>query len=129
MKGTCRPVPEAKTLKGDTMGTKIVINRCFGGFSLSEEATTLLAAWGNPEAKTYLAEIRPLLKYHNFDGEGIARHDPLLVRVVETLGEKAAGGACVLKISEIEGSKYLIQEYDGMESIKEPHNIKWVEVA
>lgn len=111
------------------MGTKIVINRCHGGFSLSEEATTLLAAWGNPEAKEYVAHVRPLLDFHHFDGEGIARHDSLLVKVVETLGEKAAGGAALLKVREIEGSKYIIKEYDGMESIKEPHEIKWVEVA
>lgn len=111
------------------MGTKIVINRCYGGFSLSEEATTLLAAWGNPEAKKYLSEVRPLLDFHNFGGDGIARHDPLLVRVVETLGAKAWGGCSQLEIKEIEGNKYLIKEYDGMESIKEPHEIKWVEVA
>lgn len=120
---------EAKTLKGVTMGTKIVINRCYGGFSLSAKATTMLAAWGNPEAKEYLAEIAPQLKYHAFHGHDIARHDPLLVKVVETLGAKAWGDCSQLEIKEISGSKYIIKEYDGMESIREPHDIKWVEVS
>lgn len=112
------------------MGTKIVINRCYGGFSLSAKAATMLAAWGNPEAKEYLAEIAPHLKYHNnFYASETARHDPLLVRVVETLGEKANGDCSLLEIREISGSKYIIKEYDGMESIREPHDIKWVEVS
>ena len=121
---------EAKTLKGVIMGTKIVINRCYGGFSLSAKAATMLAAWGNSEAKEYLAEIAPHQKYHNnFYVSETARHDPLLVRVVETLGEKANGDCSLLEIREISGSKYIIKEYDGMESIREPHDIKWVEVS
>ena len=111
------------------MGTKIVINRCYGGFSLSEQATKMLAGWGNPEAKEYLVHVRHMLNFHSFGGDGIARHDPLLVKVVETLGEKASADFSQLEIREISGSKYIIKEYDGMESIKEPHDIKWVEVA
>lgn len=46
------------------------------------------------------------------------RHDPDLVRVVETLGEDRASGNCAkLVITDIGESKYHIDEYDGYESV------------
>jgi hypothetical protein len=82
---------------------KIVINRCFGGFGLSEEALALLDieyAWD------------------------IQRNDPRLVEVVERLG-KAANGACSeLRVVEIpDGVEYNLSDYDGVETIHEKHRM------
>lgn len=50
------------------------------------------------------------------------RADPLLVQTVEELGEAANGAHAELKIVEIpDGTKWEIDEYDGMESIHEVH--------
>ena len=52
----------------------------------------------------------------------IERHDPLLVQVVEELGD-ASGGRCAdLRVVEIpDGVDYIVEEYDGMEHIAEAH--------
>jgi len=47
---------------------------------------------------------------------------PLLVRVVEEMGEKANGRFAKLEIIEIpDDIKFEIDEYDGFESIHEKH--------
>ena len=53
----------------------------------------------------------------------IGRADPLLVEVVEEIGEeKASGDLAKLRIVEIpDGIEYEIDDYDGMESIHEHH--------
>lgn len=93
---------------------KVVCNECYGGFSLSKEAIDLYK-----ELTGKLGEI--------CDSD-ISRHDPALVKVVETLGTKANGYVADLRVKEIEGNKYRIEEYDGMESVVEPDDIEWVEV-
>jgi hypothetical protein len=51
-----------------------------------------------------------------------ARDHPLLVRVVEELGNAASGGCADLRIVEIpDGTNYIIEEYDGNEHIAEAH--------
>ena len=56
----------------------------------------------------------------------ISRHDPILVKVVEELGEKASGRCSRLTVKEIEGNAYRIDEYDGYESVIEPNNETWI---
>jgi len=46
------------------------------------------------------------------------RHEPLLVECVETLKEQANGQYSDLAIVEVEGFKYRIDEYDGMEMVE-----------
>jgi len=89
------------------MTNKVVYNACFGGFGLSDEA----------EAR--YAELS------GSDGGYQSRHDPILVRVVEELGEAASGN---LRIAEIEGSIYRIDEYDGSESVETPDSYDWVQI-
>ena len=50
------------------------------------------------------------------------RADPLLIRVIEELGDLANGGCAKLKVVEIpDGIDYSIDEYDGSEHIAETH--------
>lgn len=88
---------------------KIVINNCFGGFSLS------------PLAVKKLAELQgKKCLFYELDPED--RRDKFLIQVVEELGYKADGISANLKIVEIpDGIDYTIEEYDGKEHIAESH--------
>jgi hypothetical protein len=55
----------------------------------------------------------------------VSRHDPILVQVVEELGEKANGECAKLAIDEISGP-YRIDEYDGFESVECPDSYDWI---
>ena len=59
----------------------------------------------------------------------LARHDATLIKVVESLGAAASGQHAALEIEIIKGSRYRIDEYDGRESVQEPDDIEWTEVA
>lgn len=61
------------------------------------------------------------------DAEGSCpRHDPELVKTVEDLGSEANGSHALLKIKEIKGDRYVINEYDGCERVVEPDDINWI---
>lgn len=55
----------------------------------------------------------------------VDRHDPVLVQVVEELGDKANGDFANLRIAEVDGP-YRIDEYDGYESVETPDSYKWI---
>ncbi len=55
----------------------------------------------------------------------VDRHDPILVQVVEELGEKASGTFAELAIDEVHGP-YRIDEYDGSESVKTCDSYDWI---
>lgn len=83
---------------------KIVINTCFGGFSLSETACKEMGI--------------------EWDGYGFAREiprdDPRLVAVVEKLGEEADGLCADLEVVEIpDDVDWEIERYDGRERVRE----------
>ena len=54
----------------------------------------------------------------------VKRNDPVLVQVVEELGDKANGKYSKLQVVEVNGL-YKIDEYDGYESIETPGQIEW----
>ena len=60
-----------------------------------------------------------------WSGDDVARHDPILVQVVEELGDKANGSCARLAIDEVSGP-YKIDEYDGLETVVEPNGIDWI---
>lgn len=141
---------------------KVVINKCYGGFGLSEAAYQKLIEWGVP-VRAYAKEERgddglykdqPLNDgevifdreltpvgedsfndiYHKYKGKSRfstrywdswtrdSRTHPLILRVVEELGEKASGEYAKLSVVEIpDGIEYEIGEYDGIEHIAEKH--------
>jgi hypothetical protein len=87
---------------------KIVINACFGGFSLSEEAYKELGL----ELDGFGFEYR----------ENDRRTDEELVRVVEKLGDKASGRLAKLKVVQVpDDVEWEIDDYDGYESVEEKH--------
>ena len=90
---------------------KIVINSCWGGFGLSEQAVARYAE----------LKVGKLPK-HWYVGD-LERNDPLLVQVVEELGEEnASGELSKLRIVEIpDDIEWGIHEYDGMEYVEEIH--------
>lgn len=87
---------------------KVVINTCFGGFNLSEEAIAAYAMMtGMAPEEVYTWEMK--------------RDDPALVDVVETLGGDM-GYASKLKVVEIPVDvRWHIEEYDGVEHVAEAH--------
>ena len=102
---------------------KVVYNDCYGGFSLSNEALEWLLERGSRGVELYKNAI--LWSKGTWRGP---RHDPLLVECIETLGEKANGRFGKLEIHELNGPKYIIDEYDGMETVEEPEDIQWIDV-
>ena len=124
---------------------KVVINKCWGGFGLSELAykalikkgwtVTFLTKEGN--YKNSNADIcdtqggkYPSEYYINGYRYGLVgdkddpelRSHPDLIGVVEKLGKKANGPCAQLEIIEIpDGVKFYIDDYDGMESVNEDH--------
>jgi len=129
---------------------KVVINRCFGGFGLSEKAIRRYLEikgqkvwvepdkWGNtywlvaPEDRTvrkegqdfYSMSIEDRIEHNRkldketFYHRNIGRDDPVLVQVVEELGEQANGNYAKLEIVEIpDDVNWELDEYDGMERI------------
>lgn len=77
----------------------IVVNRCFGGFSLSKAAQERLGV------DTAYPDI--------------ARDDPRLVEVVQELGEQASGHSAILVAKFVPdfATDWTINEYDGYESV------------
>ena len=93
---------------------KTVINTCYGGFSLSEEAYKFLGL--------------------EWDGYGFKyrdnRADSKLVECVETLGNKANGRFASLKVVEIpdNATDWRKAEYDGTEIITAVVDGKMVDI-
>lgn len=102
---------------------KLVINRCLGGFNLSLAAIAQLVEWGDPVAIKYSDQEREYgNKPSTMNRTDHERHDPMLIRVVEKLGDAASGDCAALRIIEIpDGIEYEIDEYAGMESVHEKH--------
>ena len=96
------------------MGNKVVINTCFGGFGLSEAAE---ARYNEIAVERGMDEIESV-----YD---LSRHCPILIQVVEELGDAAGDEYAELCIVQIPGNRYKIREYDGAESIETPETIRW----
>jgi hypothetical protein len=120
------------------MTIKVVYNARYGGFSISQECAQLMADRGCKEAQKMLDEFHDpeapegweATWYGHWEGD---RHDPLLVKAVESLGRRAGeiyinGGESQHGIRVLRGTKYIIKEYDGLESVVEPEDIDWIEV-
>lgn len=95
---------------------KIVINKCYGGFSVSLKAVTWMAALGHALAQKELADEGQFVQRYGSGLSDIARNDPLLVEAVERLGTEANGPHSKLKVVDVEGDWH-VDEYDGQERV------------
>ena len=134
---------------------KVVINKCYGGFGLSKEACQRYWElqgkevwiedndWGfnvwlvPPEERVVQGNWKTMtqderIAYNRkrseqtWDSDGVDRHDPILVQVVEELGDKANGMCAELAIAEVCADCYRIDEYDGFESVETPESYDWI---
>ena len=88
---------------------KVVINKDFGGFGLSDEAEALY------KERKGITDTR----WSYYD---ILRDDPILVQIVEEMGDNANGGYAELKVVEIpDDADWYVEEYDGSEWVAERH--------
>ena len=96
---------------------KIAVNRCFGGFSVSKAVYKELGIRWNGYG------------YLNNEAFGITgdydawRAHPDLIAAIEKIGEKASSGGCAeIEIVDVpDGIEWIINDYDGQESISEQH--------
>tara|TARA_R110000868_G_scaffold261048_1_gene519145 strand:- start:1363 stop:1779 length:417 start_codon:yes stop_codon:yes gene_type:complete len=135
--------------------TKVVYNACYGGFGLSKEACQrywdikgqqvwiedeklgLFTVWfvppeERPEQKEWSSmtmderiAYNKAYSKHTWRENNVDRHDPVLVQVVEELGDKANGKHAKLVIGEVDGP-YRIDEYDGNESVMTSGDYDWI---
>ena len=117
--------------------TKVAINRCFGGFGISDEAfEKLLERKGiafdkvEPEEKSLISGTTYYQAGHAGDDDYYIsdydyyndRSDPDLIAVIEEMGQASWSWAAEIAIVEIpDDVKWHIHEYDGMEHIAEDH--------
>lgn len=108
---------------------KIVLNKRFGGFAISQACAKHMAANGSAQAAAELAELegkkKPKWYGYGYVNElmGYERTDPLLVRAVEELGSEAASGdmSKLVVVDIPDGTEYEIENYDGLETVHEKH--------
>ena len=134
--------------------TSIVINRCYGGFGISDTAFERYLdlkgiTWykGESSIGTSVYYTVPVEEYEalyevckarpvspdrfkevhglSLSPYDIERNDPILVQVVEEMGEESWAKYAELKIVEVpDDVVWEIDEYDGLESISEAHR-RW----
>lgn len=129
---------------------KVVVNKCYGGFGLSHEALKKMVLLNSKAVEGTVFNEKNGWKRKDFNidlGDGMFGHhfhdvivkdevlysfcdrydhksrtDPVLVKVVEEMGEKSYGEFAKLKIVEIpDDIEWEISEYDGIERIEEQH--------
>ena len=129
------------------MKMKVVINRCHGGFGLSEKAVMRYAELSGIDLYRYKDPRFGLMEYYKVPKEefdriktenpeaysfynsliffesSIKRTDPILIQVIEELGElESSDDSADLKIVEIpDNIEWKIHEYDGIERVVEKH--------
>lgn len=95
---------------------KIAYNTCYGGFSLSEKA------------KMLYRELTGMKEDAHLDEDDLPRHDPVLIKVIETLGSEANGSYADIAIRTINSPAYRISEYDGAERVIIPADEKYISI-
>lgn len=88
---------------------KMVINKCYGGFGVSD---TLIEYWREQHPEEDTGNLFPYMFHEK-------RIDPDFVSLVQHLGKDANGHASNLVIVDIpdDATDWMIDEYDGFERI------------
>lgn len=116
------------------MNKKVVINVSYGGFTISPEGVLWLyenrydgGDFAHPVEEYFGSEGAVMHEGTSdekfvLDKRSFDREHPMLIGLIEELGERANGWGCKLKIVEIpKDVEYTIEDYDGWESIHEKH--------
>ncbi len=116
------------------MNKKVVINNCYGGFSLSEKAfveylkrkgincVTEVNEFGWVEFYENSISDKNYISHYDYVSPSnlSTREDPDLIAIIEEMGEESFGLVASLKIVEIpDDVEYEITEFDGLETIRE----------
>jgi hypothetical protein len=125
---------------------KVILNKCYGGFGISREGYELYCMKKGLTPNFYINDVpNYLIKKKDCDnlsfycflkdyGDRILetevdwkthlylntsyRDDPILIEVVEELGEKASGRFANLEVVDIpDDMDYVIDNYDGIETL------------
>lgn len=119
--------------------TKVVYNSCYGGFGLSDEAIAryleIKGIASFPEAGHWGSTfwLSPPTGDKKTDNQreafwywDLKRDDPVLIQVIEELGNKANGMCADLVVEDLPaGTRYRIEEYDGLEHIEYAEDVDW----
>ena len=97
--------------------TEVVYNTTYGGFSINEKLIKRMIELGSQKAKDLFEKGLYTYTYQKEE----ERYDPYLVQAVKDLGAEAGS----LAIEVIDGDKFIIDEYDGLENVRTPNNIRW----
>lgn len=98
------------------MSHKVVYNADWGGYHIPKQ---VLKRYNELAGTNYN-------DYYEFTDE-LPRHDPYLVQAFEELiAEDPLITDCA--IWELKGNKYIIREYDGLETVYEPDEIEWITI-
>jgi len=111
------------------MVQKVVINVCFGGFGLSQEAVEWMREnYDDIEEQTtlpgeyYSDGSGPCQSWHDSYGRGIPRDHEALIAVIKNSDISHNGRHSELRIVEVpDGVNWVIDEYDGQECVEEKH--------
>ena len=107
---------------------KLLINKCYGGYGVSNEAIELWFSKKGLPMRTEITEYGDTRYYHEDNMIwSIGRNDPTLIEIFEEIGsERTSGDHADLKLVELpDFCKYTVGEYDGNEWIEET----WIEVS
>ena len=98
--------------------TKIAINTCYGGFSISRKALEYIGL--QPVVKQGCGYVYEAWDYQHFDND---RTNSLLIQAIEELGPDVCNGDCAdIEIVEIpDNVDWEIHKFDGKETIHEVH--------
>jgi hypothetical protein len=97
---------------------KIVVNKCFGGFGVSEAVYKELGMEWDGYGYLYNEDFG--IESDNYNAY---RTNKKLIEAIERIGEKTASGAMAeLRVVEIpDGIEFDINNYDGIETVHENH--------
>ena len=128
---------------------KVAVNTCYGGFGLSPDAQKALAKKRGVDVFIFrensimtwtLTKLPPTdvvddkeklsewIEKHYYRVKTDVRHDKDLIDVIEEFGKAADARFAEIEIQEVKGDRYIIEEYDGSETLVEPDEINWVTV-
>lgn len=114
---------------------KLAVNKCYGGFDLSDKAHERLIELGISYFESFdsMPKKDRDLYVVNSQSEGFGKYysnfwdyknrtNPLLIQVIEELGKEASGKFGKIRIVEIpDDVQWEIDEYDGFETVHEIH--------